>query len=116
MNSYQSGKIAEFVARIFLSLKGYRFVAHNVVCGRGTTAGEIDLIMCKRKTLVFLEVKKRKNIETAAYAISLQQQKRIRRAAQWFLAHHFAYNDFDCRFDAVLVSLPFKIQHIENAW
>ena len=44
MNNYRSGKWAEFLARLYLWLQGYQIVAKNIIVGRGTTAGEIDII------------------------------------------------------------------------
>lgn len=111
-----SGRTAEFMALQHLRLKGYALVACNYVTGRGTGAGEVDLIVKNQTTLVFIEVKKRKDITTAAYSILPKQQERIRRAAEAFLAKHSEYAGFDIRFDAVLVQLPFMIEHIENAF
>lgn len=111
-----SGRTAEFITLQYLRLKGYALVACNYVTGRGTGAGEVDLIVQRFNTLVFVEVKKRKDLTTAAYSILPKQQERIRRAAEAFLATHPKYAEFDIRFDAVLVQTPFKIQHIENAF
>ncbi len=111
-----SGRTAEFMALQYLRLNGYDLVACNYVTGRGTGAGEIDLIVKNQSTLAFIEVKKRKDLTTAAYAILPKQQERIRRAAEVFLSRHAEYQNFDIRFDAILVQLPFKIEHIENAF
>ncbi len=111
-----SGKLAEFMALQHLRLKGYALVACNYKTGRGTGAGEVDIIVKNQTSLVFIEVKKRKDISTAAYSILPKQQLRIRRAAEVFLAHHPEFSSFDIRFDAVLVKLPFTIEHIENAF
>ena len=111
-----SGRVAEFMALQHLRLKGYMLIACNYVTGRGTGAGEVDLIVKNQTTLVFVEVKKRKDITTAAYSILPKQQERIKKAAEVFLAHHMEYKDFDIRFDAVLVKMPFTIEHIENAF
>ena len=111
-----SGKTAEFMALQYLRLKGYALVGCNYVTGRGTGAGEVDIIVKNQTTLVFVEVKKRKDLDTAAYSILPKQKERIRRAAEVFLSRHAEYSSFDIRFDAVLVQLPFKIEHIENAF
>ena len=66
--------------------------------------------------MVFAEVKKRKDISTAAYSIRPQQQERIRRAAEIFISRHPEYQNLDIRFDAILVQFPFTIEHIENAF
>lgn len=116
MNNYRSGHWAEFVALTYLRLKGYRKVAANFITGRGTGAGEVDLILRRGKTLVFAEVKKRAALIDAAYAVQPRQKERIRRAAEGFLARHSGYAGFDIRFDAVLVKLPFTIRHVKNAF
>lgn len=116
MKNNQSGIWAEFLARTLFFFKGYRIVAKNYVTGKGTTAGEIDFIAKKSKTIIFVEVKKRKTIENASYAISTTQQQRIINGAKSFIAKNQKYKDFDLRFDAVLVKLPCKIVHIKSAW
>lgn len=116
MNNYQKGKRAEVLARLYLFFRGYRCVAQNYVGGRGTTIGEIDLIMRKKNTLIFVEVKQRESLEVAAYAISQHQKQRILRGAQNFLKKHPQYQGCDLRFDAVLVKLPLSVRHICNAW
>lgn len=116
MNNYQNGHLAEYMAMWFLRFRGYRLLFQNYRCGRGTHAGEVDLIMLKKKTVVFIEVKQRQTLEKAAYAVLAPAKKRIRRAAEAFLSRHPQYMDYGIRFDAVLVSLPFKIVHLPNAF
>lgn len=116
MNSYKTGVWAETLAKMFLRTKGYRILHSNYIVGRGTNAGEIDFIATRGNTIVFVEVKKRKDLDTAAYSILPKQQQRIFRAAEAFLGKSPEYQNYDCRFDAILVELPIKIRHIENAW
>ena len=65
--------------------------------------GEIDLIMCDGKTLVFIEVRLRQHagFGGAAASINTRKQKRIISTAQQYLAGlaHIP----PCRFDAVLL-------------
>ena len=110
------GKLAEFLARLWLRCQGYRILAANYRTGRGTHAGEIDIIALRRNTIIFVEVKKRSGLDKAAYAIRPAQQQRIIRGAEAFLQKHPAYQNCDVRFDAVLVSFPLWIRHIKNAW
>ena len=114
--SYAGGCLAEWIALIYLLFKGYFPVAKNVVTGKGTHAGEVDLIVRRGSLLVFVEVKKRQNLEKAAYAISERQKQRIVRGAEAFLKKHKKYDAFDIRFDAVLVEFPWHIRHLTNAW
>lgn len=116
MKNNTSGHLAEILARCFFRLKGYRIVAVNYVTGKGTHAGEVDFIARCGKNLVFVEVKKRTSIENAAYAISESQKQRIVNGAQAFLKKHPYYQDYNIRFDALLVKLPLTLRHISNAW
>lgn len=116
MNSYNKGKWAEFLARIYLNFHGYHCVYCNYITGKGTTAGEVDLIMRKGKTLAFIEVKLRKDLYSAAYAIKETQKQRILHGALSFMKRYPQYQEYDMRFDAVLVCLPFSIYHLKNAW
>ncbi|MBP5215631.1 MAG: YraN family protein [Alphaproteobacteria bacterium] len=116
MKNNRKGKYAEFMARCYMMLHGYRIVRRNYVTGRGTNAGEIDFVATKGKTLVFVEVKQRRTLNDAAYAISNKQQNRLIGGAQSFIKNNPQYRGFDCRFDAILISLPFRIRHVENAW
>ena len=116
MNSYLAGHLAESMAQWFMRLHGYRIVAQNVITGKGTHSGEVDFIARRGKILVFVEVKKRSSLDKAAYAIKPTQQQRIRNGAAVFLKKNPQFNDFDIRFDAILVTFPCSIKHIENAW
>lgn len=116
MNNYYRGKYAEFIARIYMRLHGFRIIARNYICGRGTTAGEIDFVARRGRLIVFVEVKQRSSLANAAYAIQKNQQKRLIRGAQNFIKNNPQYKNHDLRFDAILVVLPLKIRHIKNAW
>ena len=116
MTNNKSGKIAEFMARMFLRFKGYRIIEKNFKTGKNMNIGEIDFVALKNNCLVFVEVKKRSSLEKAAYAVSENQQKRIIRGAEFFLKTHQKYRSCDIRFDVVLIAFPFKIKHLKNAW
>ena len=113
MKANNGGKAAEFLARLYLRCKGYHIIAANVITGKGTNAGDIAR---RRKLIIFAEVKKRRTIEKAAYAISARQKERIRRGAETFIARHPQYAGFQFRFDAVLIRFPFSVRHLENVW
>ena len=116
LNAYISGRLAEQKACSFLQKKGYKLIARNTRARRGIGANEIDLIMEKDKTLVFVEVKKRASVSDGAYAITPTAQKRIYRAAEIFWAQHPEFADYFCRFDAVLICEHKDPVHLIDAW
>lgn len=116
MKNNQGGGFAENMAAVFYRLHGFRIAARNYVTGRGTGAGEIDLIVCCGKLLVFVEVKKRKNLDKAAYAIKPEQQRRIWKAAENFIKTHPQYQDCNIRFDAFLFVSWRCFRHVADAW
>lgn len=116
LNAYISGRSAEQKACSFLQKKGYKLIARNTRARRGIGANEIDLIMEKDKTLVFIEVKKRASVSDGAYAITPTAQKRIYRAAEIFWAQHPEFADYCCRFDAVFICEHKDPVHLIDAW
>ena len=115
-SNYKSGHFAEKIALLWLMCHGYRPIKMNYVTGRGTGAGEVDLIVQKHHTLIFVEVKKRQNLMTSAEAITHKAQHRIARAAEAFVQKHPKYRHFPIRFDAVLFTHKLIPQHIKDAW
>ncbi len=77
-----SGRRAEVAAELFLRLKGYRILARRF-CVNG---GEIDLIARKFEAIVFVEVKLRPTLSEAMTAIDARKQRRMSRAACFWLA------------------------------
>ena len=78
--------------------------------------GEIDIIACRRRLLIFVEVKARASFDDAAWSVTDRQRTRIAAAAEAWLSHQ-GYHPFrDMRFDAVLVA-PGRIpRHIPAAF
>ena len=112
----KTGHRCEKWAQMLLMLKGYKPVARNYITGRGTGAGEVDLIMQKGRLLVFIEVKKRSSFEQALHAITIENQTRVIRASGAFLQRNKAYQDFKIRYDAVLFAPKRMPRHIKDAW
>jgi len=110
------GRRAEALAAWWLRLKGYRILARGRVTGRGTGAGEIDIIARRGRTVVFVEVKARPTLAMALEAIAPAQRRRIVRAAQTFMARRPELAGCDVRFDAVLVTPGSFPRHISDAW
>jgi putative endonuclease len=115
-SGHRRGIRAESLAAWWLRLKGYAILARRFRPGRGSGAGEVDLIVRRGATLAFVEVKARADLDSAALAISPAQIRRITRGAELFLAAHPALIGCRMRFDAVLVA-PWRMpRHICGAW
>lgn len=98
--SYRKGLRAEFAAAVLLTLKGYRVLARRY----RSSVGEIDLVARRGQRYAFVEVKVRPSQDEAAFAVSVQQQHRIARAAELWLARHGPEGEYDIGFDVVLAS------------
>lgn len=107
-----AGRRAEWVALLYLRIKGYRLIERRFRCPQG----EIDLIVRRGRVLAFVEVKYRREEAAAAEAIAAQQQARIARAASVFLQVRSTMGDLTPRFDAMLMVPGRWPRHIINAF
>ena len=95
------GRAAEAAALVHLKRQGLKLVTRNY----RTPYGEIDLIMQDAGTLVFVEVRFRRNprFGSPAETVGAQKQHKLRASAE-----HYLQADGDCnrpcRFDIVSVS------------
>jgi len=100
LTTRQTGCLTEDIAAIFLKNEGLIELSRNFNC----RVGEIDLIMKDQHTLVFVEVKYRRNnhFGGALAAISASKQIKLQKAANFYLQKQQlnAYNT-PCRFDVV---------------
>ena len=116
------GARAERAAERLLKQEGYRILERN----HRNACGEIDLIAREADTLCFVEVKLRTRVDFASpiESLSWNQQQRIRRAAELFLAEcgkvrgaaSGRYDPPPCRFDFVSVSTTEGNVHDEQSW
>lgn len=99
MNKREQGTVFENYAAAFLESKGYILLTKNYF----TKSGEIDLIMKKDRTIVFVEVKQRSSdiFGSGEYAIDYKKRKKMFLSARKFLAENKCL-DCDIRFDAVI--------------
>jgi putative endonuclease len=112
VKAYRSGLFAETLTAFRLRLRGHRIVAQRYK----TPVGESDLVALRGKRLAFIEVKRRKTNEDAAWTLSARQRRRIVRAAQYWLAGHPDFAGHDIAFDVVLAA-PFAWpRYIANAF
>ena len=97
-------------------MKGWWPVKMNYVVGRGTGAGEVDLILVRGKTLIFVEVKYRPTLVQAMEAITVQNQIRVAKSSAVFLQKNPKYKDYQVRYDAILLAPKKWPKHLQNAW
>ena len=100
------GAQVEALARAYLERHGLRAVAANA----NFRFGELDLVMLDGDTLVFVEVRYRREGASArgfgggAASIDASKRRKLVAAAETFLQSHRAYARAACRFDAVVAS------------
>jgi putative endonuclease len=110
--AFRNGVDAEARAADHLTARGYEIVAQRYK----SPYGEIDLIVRHGGLIAFVEVKARRKIDDAAYAVTPRQQKRIIEAAQAWLAAHPDAAFSDLRFDAMLVAPGRAPRHLIAAF
>lgn len=96
------GAAGEDAALRWLRERGLQLLARNV----SFAFGEIDLIMRDGATLVFVEVRQRRDDRYGGAAASVDRRKcgRIARAASAWLTNHPASAQAPCRFDVLALS------------
>ncbi len=113
-NNRKIGSRYEDLAAAYLSEAGYRILTRNY----RNRFGEIDIIAADPKgTLVFAEVKYRRQDETAALeAVTPAKRRQISRIALFYLNHTKTGTEYPCRFDVIGINGEGRIVHIENAF
>jgi putative endonuclease len=113
-----TGIKGEEEAARFLARSGYAILDRNV----RTRAGEIDLVAKEGKTLVFVEVKTRRDLEgdPPQAAVNTRKQNRLGKLAHGYLKLK-RIRQTPCRFDVVSVIINDEggvkaIRHIPNAF
>jgi putative endonuclease len=116
MNTRNVGNDGEDRAVSFLLEKGYSIIDRNW----RTRSGEIDIIVYKNETLVFVEVKTLPHGTLDMIKKELNQQKleRILKTSKRFLLNHRQYSKSYVRFDVIIIDMPGlePVYHIENAF
>ena len=89
--------------------------AHGAV-EAGTPLGEIDIVARRGDTLAVIEVKARRDWQSASEAVGARQLGRLSRAAHVFLGANPQYAGLTLRFDVMLVT-PYALpRHLMDAW
>ncbi len=114
------GQLGEDLAAGYLEQHGYRIIARNWRTSLADVRGEIDVVAMHGATLVFCEVKSRRNAVADAYdAVTWSKQRQLRRLAGLYLSRHPHHGDL--RFDVIAVTWPrhrdtAAINHIQSAF
>jgi putative endonuclease len=87
--------------RRYFRLRGYRILAANTYAG----GNELDVVVRRGRRIVFLEVKARSydRFGDALEAVGPEKARRVRRAAEAFLARHPELAGLEVAFEAVAV-------------
>lgn len=93
------GRAAEVAASVALMAGGHIILARRVKTG----LGEIDLIARRGRHLAFVEVKQRRTFADCEASITSNLQRRVRDAADLWLAKRPHYQTLDMSFDVVFV-------------
>jgi putative endonuclease len=117
LSKNQLGRFGEAVGARFLKRLGYRIVARNYSC----PAGEIDLVALDARSLVFVEVKTRRD-DTVAQpedAVDAPKRRQLTAAARYYLLQSRC-QDWPARFDVLAVLLrdgckP-RVEHFVDAF
>ena len=96
------GAFGEAAAAEYLRKKRYRILGMNYRC----VQGELDVIAQQKDTVVFVEVKLRREggFAPAADYVTPKKQQKIRLAAEAWLAEN-RLDDVPCRFDVIEIYL-----------
>jgi putative endonuclease len=109
------GRLGERRAAWFYRLRGYVIVARNV----RSRGGEIDLIVRRGRTLVFVEVKTRQSLTAGAGYDAVDARKQlqlVRLASQWLARHP---HPGEIRYDVLSLfwnGRRFVVTHIADAF
>lgn len=111
----QIGNQYETLAKQFLLRRGLRFIDQNYL----TKVGEIDLIFQQDETIVFVEVKYRKNdrFGSAAEMVTYAKMRKLIKTAQiWLSRQKHPGHTIDYRFDVIAIHDSGRdINWIQNA-
>jgi len=110
----ETGKKGENLAAEYLEKKGYLIIHRNIKANKA----ELDIVAKYQKTLVFVEVKTRKN-DFFGYpeeSVNIKKENNIARAAAYIREE--LEHEAEIRFDIISITLEPQvvIHHIEDAF
>ncbi len=113
------GKTGEAIAKEYFESLGFEIVAENYRYNRAET----DLVVKdeKKRVLVFVEVKTRRNrnFGEPQESVTPKKQQQMVKSAEGFLMMTPGYEDYEKRFDVAAIMIEdgkAKLDHIENCF
>ncbi|MGO2339632.1 MAG: YraN family protein [Psychrobacter sp.] len=100
----RQGSLFEQQACEFLQAQGLRLIVQN---WQQPKVGELDLVMMEKglawPILVFIEVRQRKQsgFGDAVLSVTASKQRKVIKAARYFLQQYPEYSNYECRFDVI---------------
>ncbi|MGC2857655.1 YraN family protein [Novispirillum sp. DQ9] len=110
------GRRAETLAALYLRFLGWSILTRRFTSGRGSGAGEVDLIARRGDVVAFIEVKARPTIAEALDALTPAQRVRIARGAEAWLQLNPRHAERILRFDVIAVPGTGRPLHLADAW
>ena len=110
--AYRRGILAENAVAWWYRIRWYRVVAHRY----RTARGEVDLVLLRNRTVVFVEVKSRHSVEDARDAVHEEAVGRISAAAEIFLSRHPHLAGYETRFDLIAVLPDFRFSRFKEVF
>lgn len=115
MKARDRGQQMEDQALAFLNKQGFKLIERNA----SSRYGEIDLIVSDGQTLVFAEVRFRRNKThgSGAETVTRSKQQRIIQTAQFWLQRQSRWQHYPARFDILSLSgEPVEIEWLTDAF
>lgn len=113
MNNHAKGQIGEELAQKYLIKHGYKILETNKHFSRFC---EIDIIALDKNTLVFAEVKtrKNKNLGLPQEAITKTKYQNIKNGIYFYLQENSKYKSFRIDVISVILEPNIEIIHLKN--
>lgn len=102
--AFKAGHAAEWIAALWLMLRGYRVLGFRLK----SQAGEIDLLVCRGRVLAVVEVKRRATMEAAMLALKPDQHDRLIAAGEAIRRNRPGLQRLDLRIDMVALA-PWRV-------
>ena len=108
--NYSAGLFAEEKVTSYLKKLDWNILNQRYRC----PFGEIDLIAQRADYILFVEVKKRKTLRKALFALTNRQKQRLINSANCYLETYNMNNINNVQFDYIILDSQNRIEHLEN--